>query len=119
MSKNTARLIRDSWLGSFPFRRTTALNVYARLFEIDPTAKALFNGKPMHVQHEKSCRPSRGYDSPSMVPSGRTFMRSAAGDFDNPGIVMMSPHVATTNEDRNFNRGGRSTGPGPLPRAHR
>ena len=24
-------------------------------------------------------------------------MRSAAGDFDNPGMVMMSPHLATTN----------------------
>ena len=32
-----------------------------------------------------------------MLPSGFTAMRSAAGSFGNPGMVMMSPHCATTN----------------------
>ena len=32
-----------------------------------------------------------------MLPSGLTAMRSAAGSFGRPGIVMMSPHCATTN----------------------
>ena len=53
MNTDTERLIRDSWLRLFPLRLTTAQNFYERLFEIDPTAKALFDGKPMHVQQEK------------------------------------------------------------------
>ena len=31
-----------------------------------------------------------------MPPSGLMDMRSAAGTFGNPGMVMMSPHCATT-----------------------
>ena len=53
MNKDTERLIRDSWLRLFPLRLATAQRFYERLFEIDPTAKALFDGRPMHVQHEK------------------------------------------------------------------
>jgi hemoglobin-like flavoprotein len=53
MNQDTERLIRESWLQLFPRRLPTAQRFYERLFEIDPTAKALFDGKPMHVQHEK------------------------------------------------------------------
>src|SRR6266550_1185213 len=36
-------------------------------------------------------------NSPSIVPSGRSRIRSAAGFLPRPGIVMMSPANATTN----------------------
>src|SRR2546430_6794999 len=38
-------------------------------------------------------------NSPSMVPSGCTRIRSAAGDLERPGIVMMSPASATRSEE--------------------
>ncbi|WP_310569119.1 globin family protein [Gemmatimonas sp.] len=53
MNRDAERLIRDSWLRVVPIRLTAAQLFYDRLFEIDPSAKALFDGKPMHVQYEK------------------------------------------------------------------
>jgi DNA polymerase-4 len=37
------------------------------------------------------------YESPTIDPSGRIVIFSAAGSFGSPGIVMMSPACATTN----------------------
>jgi hemoglobin-like flavoprotein len=53
MNRDAERLIRDSWMRLVPIRLTAAQIFYDRLFEIDPSAKALFDGKPMHVQYEK------------------------------------------------------------------
>lgn len=53
MNPHAERIIRESWTTLVPIRAQAAALFYTRLFEIDPTAKALFDGKPMHVQHEK------------------------------------------------------------------
>ena len=53
MNKDAERLIRGSWMRLVPVRLTAAQIFYERLFEIDPSAKALFDGKPMHVQYDK------------------------------------------------------------------
>lgn len=53
MNPNAERLIRESWMQLVPIRAQAAELFYGRLFEIDSSAEALFDGKPMHVQHEK------------------------------------------------------------------
>jgi hemoglobin-like flavoprotein len=53
MHPNAERLIRESWATLVPIRALAAQLFYTRLFEIDPSAKLLFDGKPMYVQHEK------------------------------------------------------------------
>ena len=53
MNQDTERLIRDSWMRVVPIRLTAAQIFYDRLFEIDPSAKALFDGTPMHKQYDK------------------------------------------------------------------
>ena len=55
----------------------------------------------------RSASPARGLvvngsrdftqNSPTILPSGLTSMESAAGTLGRPGIVMMSPQIATTN----------------------
>lgn len=53
MNPEAERLIRDSWMTLVPMRLKAAERFYERLFAIDPSATALFAGKPMHVQYEK------------------------------------------------------------------
>jgi hemoglobin-like flavoprotein len=53
MHPSAERIIRESWATLVPTRALAAQLFYTRLFEIDPSAKLLFDGKPMHVQHEK------------------------------------------------------------------
>lgn len=53
MHPHAERLIRESWTQLVPMRAQAAQLFYDRLFAIDASAKALFDGKPMHVQHEK------------------------------------------------------------------
>ena len=53
MNPQAERIIRESWTSLVPLRTQAAVLFYGRLFEIDPSAKALFDGKAMHEQHEK------------------------------------------------------------------
>lgn len=53
MNLQAERLIRESWAALVPIRTKAAEQFYIRLFEIDPTARELFAGRPMHVQQEK------------------------------------------------------------------
>jgi hemoglobin-like flavoprotein len=53
MNPHAERLIRESWTTLVPIRLQAADLFYTRLFEIDPPIRALFEGKPMHAQHEK------------------------------------------------------------------
>jgi hemoglobin-like flavoprotein len=53
MNPQAERIIRESWATLVPIRAQAAELFYGRLFEIDPSAKSLFDGKPMYVQHEK------------------------------------------------------------------
>lgn len=53
MNPQAERHIRDSWAALVPVRTKAAEQFYTRLFEIDPTVRALFAGRPMHVQQEK------------------------------------------------------------------
>jgi hemoglobin-like flavoprotein len=53
MQRDTERVIRESWMQLVPLRRTAAQLFYERLFEIDPSARPLFDGKSMDVQQEK------------------------------------------------------------------
>lgn len=53
MNPEAERLIRETWMTLVPIRLKAAELFYDRLFAIDPSAQALFDGKPMHVQHEK------------------------------------------------------------------
>ena len=53
MNPQAERLIRESWTQLVPIRAQAAQLFYDRLFAIDPSSKLLFDGKPMHVQHEK------------------------------------------------------------------
>ena len=53
MNPQAERLIRESWTELVPLRAQAAQLFYDRLFAIDASSRALFDGKPMHVQHEK------------------------------------------------------------------
>lgn len=53
MTPEAERIIRESWMRLVPIRLQAADLFYQRLFAIDPSSQALFDGKPMHVQHEK------------------------------------------------------------------
>jgi len=53
MNPQAERLIRETWTELVPFRAQAAQLFYDRLFAIDASCKALFDGKPMHVQHDK------------------------------------------------------------------
>jgi hemoglobin-like flavoprotein len=53
MNPQAERLIRESWTSLVPIRAQAATLFYGRLFDIDPSARELFAGRPMHVQHEK------------------------------------------------------------------
>ena len=53
MTPEAERLIRETWTHLVPIRLTAAELFYGRLFEIDPSTIALFDGKPMYAQHEK------------------------------------------------------------------
>jgi hemoglobin-like flavoprotein len=53
MNPDAERIIRETWLSLVPIRAKAAELFYARLFEIDPSSQALFDGKPMYVQYEK------------------------------------------------------------------
>lgn len=53
MNRDVERVIRESWMQLIPLRSTTAQLFYQRLFEIDPSAQRLFEGKPMEDQQEK------------------------------------------------------------------
>ncbi|GAB1343618.1 globin family protein [Gemmatimonas sp.] len=53
MNLQAERLIRESWGALVPMRTRAAERFYTKLFEIDPTARELFAGRPMHVQQEK------------------------------------------------------------------
>ncbi|MBY0491697.1 MAG: hemin receptor [Gemmatimonadaceae bacterium] len=53
MNPEAERLIRHTWMSLVPIRLKAAELFYDRLFAIDPSAKALFDDKPMHVQYEK------------------------------------------------------------------
>lgn len=53
MHPQAERHIRDSWAALLPVRTKAAERFYTRLFELDPTARELFAGRPMHVQQEK------------------------------------------------------------------
>jgi hemoglobin-like flavoprotein len=53
MNPQAERRIRESWAALVPMRTRAAERFYTRLFEIDPTARELFAGRPMHVQQEK------------------------------------------------------------------
>jgi hemoglobin-like flavoprotein len=56
MTPETERLVRHSWLELTPLRARTAALFYERLFDISPSARALFVRAPMHVQQEKLLR---------------------------------------------------------------
>lgn len=56
MNRDAERLIRDSWARLFPIRLTAAQIFYDRLFEIDPSAKVLFDATSMPTQYEKFAR---------------------------------------------------------------
>jgi hemoglobin-like flavoprotein len=53
MNPQAERLIRESWAQLVPIRAQAAQLFYDRLFAIDSSSKALFDGKAMHQQHEK------------------------------------------------------------------
>lgn len=53
MNPQAERIIRETWTSLVPIRLQAAQLFYDRLFEIDAECKALFDGKPMHVQHDK------------------------------------------------------------------
>jgi hemoglobin-like flavoprotein len=53
MNPEAERIIRDTWMTLVPIRLKAAELFYDRLFAIDPSAQALFDGKAMHVQYEK------------------------------------------------------------------
>jgi hemoglobin-like flavoprotein len=56
MHPDAELLIRTSWAALAPSRMRAAELFYTRLFEIDPSASALFTGKAMHEQYEKFLR---------------------------------------------------------------
>ena len=48
-------------------------------------------------EDDADCVRHRSQNSPTILPSAPTSMASAAGTFGRPGIVMISPQIATTN----------------------
>ena len=66
----------------------------------------------------RSASPARGLvvhgdsyftqNSPTILPSGLMSIASAAGTFGKPGIVMISPQIATTNSAPADNRTSRT-----------
>jgi len=89
------RLLRDAAVHQLP-----ALGIESHLPRSEEKAVGL---DPLAVRSDGARRPGRRdggvrhQKSPSMVPSGRTRIDSAAGTLGRPGMVMMSPASATTN----------------------
>src|SRR5262249_31193417 len=58
---------------------------------VSPSQSSAIVGSRVHLQSKPN------QNSPTMRPSGPTSIESAAGPLGRPGMVMISPQIATTN----------------------